>query len=124
MVFGAYEHFICLDPDVWITTLVLVAVPYCVPRGMCEYLLRLMELNFASLSLQKGLELHGHHWQADAVLAVFPQVGNERKPAEERRCAIRGCARASRSRHGLLTSPGCAIINMPCQNRASGACNS
>ena len=78
---GAYEHFYIPGPDVWITTSVLVAVPYCVPRGMCEYLLRLMELDFASLSLQKGLELHGHHWQADAVLAVFPQVGNERKPA-------------------------------------------
>ena len=55
MVLGAYEGVYMGIPDVWITTiLVLVAVPYCVPRGMCEYWLRLMEIDFASLSLQKG----------------------------------------------------------------------
>lgn len=76
MVLGAYEGVYMGVPDVWITTiLVLVAVPYCVPRGMCEYWLRLMEIDFASLSLQKGLESYGHHWQADAVLAGIAQSG-------------------------------------------------
>ena len=71
---GRTMVFIWGIPDVWITAiLVLVAVPYChgVPRGMCEYWLRLMEI----LSLQKGLESYGHHWQADAVLAGITQSG-------------------------------------------------
>jgi hypothetical protein len=52
-----------------------------VPRGLCEYC-SFDGVRLRLIGSEQRVEVHGHHWQADAVLAVLPRMGYERKPAE------------------------------------------
>ena len=79
---GRMNTFICLA-QLFGSNHDLGGSPILCASWYMQVLLRLMELDFASLCPQKGLELRGHHWQADAVLTVLPRVGDERKPAED-----------------------------------------